>query len=232
MMMRLLNDVWEFFFPRYCVICGKRLLQGEEHLCLDCLCTLPRVSFNNMEDNAISRLLWGKMPIERAYAFLYYSKGGDVRDLLFQLKYHGNREIGYFLGRCMANDLLPSVFFDGIEGIVPVPLHEKKQKSRGYNQSELISEGISSVVRIPVLKNVLHRRQYTETQTHKSNYERWNNVMDVFESMSDERLSCKHVLLVDDVLTTGATLVACADALKKVRGIRVSILTLAWAADS
>lgn len=231
-MMGLLNDVWEFFFPRYCVICGKRLLLGEEHFCLECLCALPRIRFNNLEDNEIARLLWGKMPIVRASAFLYYSKGGDVRELLFQLKYYGNQQIGYFLGRCMAKELLPTGFFEGVEGIVPVPLHSKKQKSRGYNQSEILAEGIATVVEIPVLKDVLRRKQYTDTQTHKSNYERWNNVMDVFECTSIERLPYRHVLLVDDVLTTGATLVACADALKGTSELRISVLTLAWAAES
>lgn len=231
-MMRLLNDVWEFFFPRYCVICDKRLLRGEEHFCLNCLCALPRIRFRNQENNEIAKLLWGKMPIERAFAFLYYSKGGNVRELLFQLKYYSNQEIGYFLGRCMAKELLSTGFFDGVEGIVPVPLHEKKRKSMGYNQSELLSEGISSVVQIPVLKDVLRRKQYTDTQTHKSNYERWSNVTDVFEGMSIDRLAYKHVLLVDDVLTTGATLVACADVLKEVPGLRISVLTLAWAAES
>ncbi len=231
-MIALLNDVWEFFFPRYCVVCGKRLLLGEEHLCVECLCALPRIRFQNQEKNEIAKLLWGKMPIGRASAFLYYSKGGDVRELLFQLKYYGNQKIGYFMGRCMAKELISTGFFCGIDGIIPVPLHDKKRKSRGYNQSELLAEGISSVVRIPLLKDVLRRKQYTETQTHKSNYERWNNVQDVFESVSLERLSNKHVLLVDDVLTTGATLVACADALRGAEGIRISVLTLAWAAES
>lgn len=231
-MMSLLNDVWEFFFPRYCVICGKRLLQSEEHFCMACLCALPRIRFRNLEDNEIAKLLWGKMPIERASAFLYYSKGGDVRELLFQLKYYGNQKIGVFLGRCMAKDLVSKGFFHGIEGIIPVPLHSKKLKSRGYNQSELLAKGISEVTGIPVLRDVLRRNQYTDTQTRKSNYERWNNVMDVFECISLERFSCKHVLLVDDVLTTGATLVACADAFKEIEGLRISVLTLAWAAES
>jgi len=231
-MMGLLTDVWEFFFPRYCVICGKRLLQGEQHSCLNCLCALPRIRFRNQENNEIAKLLWGKMPIVRASAFLYYSKGGNVRELLFQLKYYGNQKIGNFLGRCMAKELLSTGFFDGVEGIIPVPLHEKKRKSRGYNQSELLAEGISSVTGIPLLKDVLRRNQYTDTQTRKSNYERWNNVMDVFECTYREHFSCKHVLLVDDVLTTGATLVACADAFKEIEGLRISVLTLAWAAES
>ena len=199
---------------------------------MNCLCALPRIHFRNLGNNEIAKLLWGKMPIERAFAFLYYAKGGNVRELLFQLKYYGNQEIGCFLGRCMAKELLSTGFFDGVEGIIPVPLHDKKRKSRGYNQSELLAEGISSVVRIPMLRDVLRRKQYTDTQTHKSNYERWSNVMDVFEGASVGRLAFKHVLLVDDVLTTGATLVACADALKEVPGLRISVLTLAWAAES
>lgn len=204
---------------------------GEEHLCLRCLSDLPRTYLHLHRDNKLEKNLWGKLPIERASAFLYYAKGGDVRHLLYDLKYHGNPRIGTFLGRCMASELLPSGFFEGIDFIVPVPLHPKKHKERGYNQSEMLAEGIATLTGIPVFREMLVRNQYTETQTRKSSYDRWLNVKDVFECTSLNALTGKHILLVDDVMTTGATIVACADALKTVKSLRISVLTLALAGE-
>ena len=136
------------------------------------------------------------------------------------------------MGRCMAEELLPSGFFEGIDCIIPVPLHVQKLQSRGYNQSEVLAEGLSEVTHIPICTGVLKRVCYTETQTHKNHFERWENVREVFEYVSASDLTDKHILLVDDVMTTGATLVACADALGQVSGLQVSVLTLAWASDS
>ena len=175
--------------------------------------------------------LWGKFPIERASAYLYYSKGGDVKKLLTDLKYRGNADLGSFLGRCMTREMLSSGFFQGVDGIIPVPLHPRKQKIRGYNQSIMLANGISSVTNIPVWTDLLVRTQYTQTQTRKGSYERWLNVKDMFECTSPERLRDKHVLLVDDVFTTGATLVACADAFRQIPGLRFSVLTLAIASS-
>lgn len=230
--MKLLIDIWEFFFPRYCVVCGKRLLLEEEFLCLECLCALPRTRFHMLSGNEIEKSLWGKFQVERASAFLYYAKGGDVRKLLYELKYYGNRDIGVYLGKCMAEEMLSSGFFNGVDCIVPVPLHLEKLSSRGYNQSEALAEGLSAILQVPVCRGLLRRTKYTETQTHKNNFERWENVKDVFEYIPLADFPFKHVLLVDDVLTTGATLVACADALGQIEGLHISVLVLAWAADS
>ena len=180
----------------------------------------------------MEKCLWGKMPVERGSAFLHYAKGGDVRKLLSELKYQGNAKLGLFMGRCMARELLASGFFEGIDGIMPVPLHRRKQRMRGYNQSRMLAEGISAVTGIPLWDSLLVRTQFTETQTRKGSYERWLNVRDVFECPSPEVMAGKHVLLVDDVMTTGATLVACGDALREVKGLRISVLTLAMAGHS
>ena len=230
MKMTLLTDLWQLFFPRCCLLCGQPLYKGEEHICFRCLVALPRTHLQ--KGNELEKSLWGKLPIERANAFLFYAKGGDVRKLLFDLKYYGNVGLGHFLGRCMASELLFSGFFDDIDCIVPVPLHTRKQKKRGYNQSEVLAEGIASVANIPIVKHLLVRNKNIETQTHKGNYERWENVRNVFECLLPEELNDKHILLVDDVLTTGATIVACADALGKIPGLRISVLTLAWASSA
>ena len=174
---------------------------------------------------------WGKFPVVRAGAFLFYAKGGDVQKLLFALKYYGNSKLGHFLGRCIAREWQPSGFFEGVDAIVPVPLHRRKQRMRGYNQSCILAEGISSVTHIPLWDNLLVRSHFTETQTRKGRYERWVNVADMFACTSPEALRGKHILLVDDVMTTGATLVACADAMAQIPDLRISVLTLAMAGD-
>ena len=229
---KILNDLWKLFFPPCCLLCGRRLVGSEKHVCLRCFVRLPRTRLHLQPDNAVEKNFWGKFPVKRATAYFRYGKGGDVSRLVYELKYYGNWRLGIFLGKCMANEMLPDGFFRGIDYIVPVPLHEKKKKERGYNQSEVLAQGISAVTGIPVFKGLIIRKQYTETQTHKGNYERWENVRNVFECLSPEKLSDKHILLVDDVLTTGATIVACADALGKIPGLRISVLTLAWAGST
>ena len=230
--MSIWKDLYEFLFPRYCAICGERLLVGEDYLCLDCLRKLPRTRLHEREDNVIEKNLWGRFPVERASSFLYYSKGGGVQKLLYELKYYHNAGIGVFLGRCMASELLSSSFFEGIDYIIPVPLHAKRFKERGYNQSAMLAKGISEVTGIPVMEGWLVRTQATQTQTHKTRFDRWENVKEVFRMSGKMSLQNKHLLLVDDVMTTGATLTACADAFRDVPHLRISVLTLALAGES
>ena len=229
-MMNIWIDLWELFFPRCCVVCEERLARSEEFLCFKCLSSLPRS--NTQINNEMEKGLWGKIPVERAHSFLYYTKGGDVRKLLYELKYYRNPKIGHYLGRCMAEELVPTGFFDGIDYIIPVPLHKKKQETRGYNQSEQLAAGISSVVGCEVLDDVLIRVKQADTQTRKGHYERWINVKDVFDYVPSRDLSGKHILLLDDVFTTGATIVACADVLKQIPDLRISVLTLALAGEN
>ncbi len=232
MMKAIWTDLWELFFPRCCVVCGKLLLRNEQFLCLHCLSGLPRTNLHLQKENEIERNFWGKFPLERAASYLYYSKGGDVRRLLYELKYYGNKEIGNALGRCMATELQPSGFFDAIDCIIPVPLHRKKKRQRGYNQSECLADGISGVTHIPVASHIIVRDRYSATQTRKTRYERWENVEGLFRCECPGLLKNKHILLVDDVLTTGATIVSCADTLRNIEGLRISVLTLALAGES
>ena len=166
--------------------------------------------------------------MEHATSFLYYAKGGNVRQLLYELKYHGNQEVGEVMGRMMASELMCSHFFDGIDLIVPVPLHQRKKRLRGYNQSECLARGVSVVTGIPMNTKVVIRSRYTDTQTHKGQYARWENVRNLFACIFPDGLEGKHLLLVDDVLTTGA----CADAFRGIPGLRISVLTLALAGES
>lgn len=217
------------FFPRCCVICGTPLAPGEACLCAHCNMNLPRTKLYAYNDNPVEKLFWGKIPLERATSFLYYRKGSDLRYLLYRLKYHGQKEIGEMMGRYMATEMLPSGFFSDIDVIVPIPLHPRKQRLRGYNQSEWIARGISAVTALPLDIHSVIRCKNTATQTRKTTFERWENVDGTFTVRFPERVVGKHLLIVDDVLTTGATIVACASALAEVEGVRISVLTLAVA---
>lgn len=226
-----LHALVHLFFPRRCVVCETCLQQGEEVLCVRCNIDMPRTGYHLHSDNAVERLFFGKVPLQRATSYLYYHKGSRYRRLLHLLKYGGRRDIGEAMGRFVAAELCACRFFDGMDVIVPVPLHPRKLKRRGYNQSEWIARGVASVTGLPVDTAALVRRVFTDSQTRKSAYERWENMAGVFELLRAEQFAGKHVLLVDDVLTTGATVTACADAFAGVEGVRISVLTLAVAGD-
>ena len=224
------HSFWSLLFPRCCVVCGSPLSRGEECLCTCCNINLPRTGFHLRKDNPVECLFWGRIPgLKRASSFLFYRKGSDFSRILHMLKYGGYKELGEVMGRYMSAELSSGEFFDGVDMIIPVPLHRKKQKLRGYNQSEWIARGIASVTGIPLCAECMIREKNTETQTRKSTFERWENVEGIFRLCDTVHFEGKHVLLVDDVLTTGATTVACASAFAGVSGIRISVLTLAVA---
>ena len=218
------------FFPHYCAVCGDRLHEDEEVLCAECWQRFPRTNFHLQKDNAVERLFWGKFTLGKATAFYYYWQEDDYSRIVRLLKYKGRLDVGVEMGRKMAEELLPSGFFEGVDELIPVPLHERRQKERGYNQSEQLAIGIKEMTGIPLRTDAVVRVRNTETQTHKTAQERYENMQQVFQrSASIESLQGKHVLLIDDVLTTSATLTACADALQKVPDLTISILALAMA---
>lgn len=224
-----LGPLFHLFFPRYCVVCGAPLIENEETICTRCNMDMPRTNYHKVKDNPVERMFWGKFPLERATSYFFYRKGGDFRRILHQFKYGGKKELGATMGRFMAAELSATDFFKDIDVIIPVPLHPRKRKARGYNQSEWIARGVSQVSGIPVDISSVVREKNTDTQTHKSVYERWENVDGIFRLHHPEYFTGKHVLIIDDVLTTGSTTTACADVFCEVAGIRISILTLAVA---
>lgn len=230
--MNYLYDLWDDFisllFPRICYGCGNHLMRNEVLICTECYILIPRTNYHLKPENPVAQLFWGRCLIERAAAFSFYTPDSRIRKLIHQLKYKGIKEIGTELGRIYGKSLKNSGFLDGITMIIPVPLHPSKKRQRGFNQSDLISQGISEVTGIEVVNDFLIRKTVTKTQTRKSRYDRWENVSDIFHVTDCERLKDLSILIIDDVITTGSTLEACANELLKGENIKVSVAALAF----
>ncbi|KAA6341326.1 hypothetical protein EZS27_010861 [termite gut metagenome] len=188
---------------------------------------MPRTNFHQRREHFSEQLFREQMPFVRATSFFYYQKGSRFNEILHQLKYKNNSELGEVMGRYMAGELLSSGFFEGIDILAPIPLHPQKLKRRGYNQSERIAQGISRVTEIPVVTSHSERIKNTDTQTRKSAFERWENVEGIFSLQDSSFFSGKHILIIDDVLTTGATIMAYASAFRDVENVRISAFTMA-----
>ena len=216
--------------PRLCVVCGRRLSLTEQVLCVSCNMHLPRTDFHlNAYDNTLARLFWGIIPVERAAALFYYEAHSETSSILYDLKYHSHPEIGHEMGRLMAADISASGFFDGIDMVIPVPLARKRQWQRGYNQSLYIAKGISRETGLPVYDKVVCRTKFEKSQTQIGHRERRENVEDVFKLKDADSIRGRHVLLVDDIITTGATMAACARELLKAGNAKISLLSLGFA---
>ena len=223
------SDLASLFFPKYCAVCNRVLQRQEEILCTSCYYKLPVTHFEQHNNNPVREVFQGRLPLVSATSFLFFSKGGETQQLIHKLKYKDRRDIGIYLGQLFGNRLNNSALFRDVDVFVPVPLHAKKEHKRGYNQSLLLAEGLAMQMKARVMPDVLIRKIYTSTQTKKSRYERWENVKDIFELKKGQRLAGKHVLLVDDVITTGATLEACGNTLLAIPGLKLSIASLAYA---
>lgn len=229
MLKQLFNDFSSLIYPNLCVGCGRGLVTGENFICYRCFVSMPRTHFHLVRGNPLEQIFWGRAKIEKATSWFFFQKGSNYQNLLHHLKYKGLREIGVELGRNFGSELLVTNYFGEVDLIVPVPLHSKKEKQRGYNQSLAIAEGLSPQLKIPVEPDILFRRFYSDSQTNKGRFERWENVSDLFELKLEGFFSGKHVLLVDDVVTTGSTLDACAQKILSCDGAKVSIATLGFA---
>ena len=222
----LFREFSSLFFPQLCVMCNNKLLAQEKIICLTCLCKLPKTNNFNEPDNASEKLMAGRIPFERIAAFCIFSKKGTIAPLIHHLKYRNRDDIGIFLGKMYGKELLGSEFLQPIDLIVPVPLHRKKKKQRGYNQAEMIAKGLSEITSVPVSTDNLIRIVHNPTQTKFDKTQRWENVKDIFDVKNPDEFEGKHILLVDDVITTGSTLEGCGVALQKCNDIKISIVAI------
>ena len=220
-----LNSLLNLVFPKLCVCCGGSLMEGEENICLTCLYSLPRLAKQDYTDNRIMDLFLGRVKLEKAFSWCMFEKQTSVQNILHHIKYKDKDYLARQMGEIIAREM-PDFFAD-IDAIVPVPLHKKKQKIRGYNQSEAIACGVQKVVGLPIFSKLLTRTRFSETQTHKNKEERWKNTQGLFSLEPNEGFEGKHLLLIDDVLTTGSTAIACLEELQKIPNVKLSFLSLA-----
>ncbi len=221
------ENLFHLFFPNPCLGCGKQLFKGEEVLCMGCESQLHVTPFHEHQQNFVSEKFVGRAKIENATSMLLFAKEGMVQHLIHLLKYQNKKEIGIFLGKKYGKLLAQEQDYSMIDCIVPVPLHAAKKIKRGYNQSELFADGLAETLDITVFADGLKRLNLGESQTRKKKFERWKNVEHDFDCPNELVLENKHVLLVDDVLTTGATLDACCSVLNQIKGTKVSVATIA-----
>lgn len=222
------KDLINFIYPDLCASCENPLNTNEKYICINCQGGLPFTNFHDLPENPVEKIFWGRFPFEAATSFLKFQKGGHVQQLLHNIKYRNQKEAAIKIGNWFGSQLHISKRFQFIDSIIPVPLHPDRVKVRGYNQSELLGKGMSESMQIPLFTDVLHRTSYTETQTNKSRYKRWENVSKIFNIDQSEKIYNKHILLIDDVVTSGSTLEACAShLLDTIKNCRISLATIA-----
>ena len=224
-----LSDFVSLIFPQLCAACRESLVGNEKLLCTNCLYDLPQTNFHLQPDNIVAQQFWGKLNIEGAYALYFFNKGGNIQNMMHQFKYKGMQEIGNLLGNIAGAQLAQSQSFKTADVIIPVPLHKKRMRERGYNQSACFANGLAEKLSATIDIDNLIRTVATNTQTHKSRFARFENMKEVFAVARPHNLENKHVLLVDDIVTTGSTLEACAIELLKIPGLKLSIATIAYA---
>lgn len=234
MLKQALVDVSEpflsFLFPRLCVSCQIDFSQKDEELCISCDLKMPKTDFHLRKDNPFTERLRGRFPFYNGAAYFFFKKGGHAQDLIHAIKYEDRPNAAMIIGEKFGQRLSSSPYFKDVEVVVPVPMHPVKQRIRGYNQAAMFGLGLSNQMSVPMMEHGLIKKRQTTSQTRrKGRFSRWENVVEVFDisATAKKSLGGKHILLVDDVLTTGATIEACAEQLLKVEGIKLSVATMA-----
>lgn len=225
----MLNELISLIYPHVCLSCTFPLRKYEKFICLKCKNHLPKTQFAERVENPVMKLMWGKAMVEHASSSYYFKKGNRIQKLMHQLKYKGKEELGEELGKMMALELKKSSIYEKIDGIIPLPLHLSKKRLRGYNQCDSLAIGIAENLKIEIFPTAIMRIKANISQTKKGYFERHENVNDIFKVCEPEKLNGKNILLIDDVITTGSTLAACAKTLNDHTSARLFISTLAVA---
>lgn len=223
MVINLLN----LFFPKVCLGCQNYLTDNEQTICTTCRHQLPLTNFHFDTSNAVHKIMYGRVKLDQATALLHFSKKGIVQQLMHNLKYRGHEVVGQFLGEWLGEELKNSESYKAVDVVIPVPLHKTKQKQRGYNQVDKFGKALASALKAEYNSNVLVKTSATKTQVFKDRLKRSSTVEANFTTTEQGTLKNKHVLLVDDIITTGATLEACANALLVIEGLKLSVATMA-----
>lgn len=226
--MNFLKNIYELFYPELCLCCNKALTINEPTICINCRHDLPLTNFTNEATNLVEKSFYGRIQIESATALFYFFKKGKIQHLIHALKYKNQQQVGTLLGNWLGSELVKSNRFSTVDCVIPVPLHKNKLKTRGYNQVTYFGESLANNLQIPFNETVLERISFTKTQTKKVRFERWNNVQELFFVEDEKALENKHILLIDDIITTGATLEACCKAFEKTKNIKISIACMAY----
>jgi len=226
-----IEDFISLLYPNVCAACGNSLFKHEEIICTYCLYHLPKTNYHLMEASPLDKVFWGRVQLARTAALYTFHKKGKVQHLIHQLKYKGRMDVGVHLGKLLGADLVKSSVFADVDKVIPVPLHPDKQRKRGYNQSEQIAIGMAKAMNIEMDATSFIRTVDTQTQTRKSRFARWENVKEIFQVTSVNELANKHLLLVDDVITTGATLESAAHILLNIEGVKLSVACIGYARE-
>lgn len=218
----------QLLFPHVCAGCGSDLVGPQSPLCLHCVHRLPDTGFGILPGNPVEKNFWGRLPFQAATACYYFTRDSLIQRLMHQVKYRGNRDLAIFLGRLMGQNLLRTGRFASLDMLVPLPLFPARERTRGYNQATLLCEGIAEVLGIPVAGTCIARTTHTETQTKKARMERWQNITGKFSLVEPRVIAGRHVLLVDDVVTTGATLESCGHTLLEAKDVTLYLAALCY----
>ena len=224
---KILNDINSILLPKVCFGCNARLNRGENHLCTVCRNHLPLTEYTFNVENAVDRIFYGRINIKKANSFLFFIENGIVKNLIHHLKYKNQEQIGTFLGDWHGQIIAENNYLDKIDFVVPVPLHRKKLRKRGYNQVSAFGKRLAYHLNAEFLENALVKTANTKTQTKKSRIARWQNNQAPYIVENPKLLESKKILLVDDVITTGATMEACAKALTETQGVSIYITSMA-----
>lgn len=228
--MNILKGVLNIFYPPLCSVCSRSLIEGETYICTHCYADIPRTNFHRHPQNIAEEIFRAKLEVLEVYSWFHFTKHGNYAKLIYTLKYKGGERLAQYLGAQYAKELKGDGVDLNFNYIVPVPLHPKRKAKRGYNQSEMIAKGIATQIKAQVKTDILHKTSYTKTQTRLSRFNRWQNIKDTFVAeLNNPEEATKKILIVDDVMTTGSTILACVEALTKVGYNNISILTLAYA---